>query len=119
MAPFTVSVRHTLPYLLVEAAGPASLADLCAYMDFVGALARKKPYRRALMDLRAVDIELAFTDHITLGAHAAEKLRDLERVASVVDIKYRTGTSEKAAQKSGLNLRTFTSLADGIGWIIE
>ncbi len=69
------------------------------------------------MDLQGVSIEFGFTEHLQLGAHAADTLRHLERVASVVDAKYRTGTSEKAAQKLGLQLRTFTSLQEGLDWV--
>lgn len=117
MANFTITVQHGLPHLVVEAAGPATLADLCAYMDFVGALAKRLGCRRVVMNLLGVDIALAFTDHLTLGAHAAEMLKDIERVASVVNPKYRTGTSEKAAQNMGLRLRTFTSLEEGQAWL--
>ncbi|MGV3573162.1 MAG: hypothetical protein ACO1PB_21420 [Ramlibacter sp.] len=117
MEAFTITVRDGTPYLLVEAAGPATLVELCAYMDFVAGLARGRRCRKVVMDLLGVDIRFSFTDHLTLGAHAAHALQDLEQVASVVNPKYRTGTSEKAAQKSGLRLRTFTRLDEGVAWV--
>ncbi|HEY8358737.1 MAG TPA: hypothetical protein VIL30_14865 [Ramlibacter sp.] len=117
MPPFTITVHPDQALLLVEASGTATLAELCAYMDFVAALARSRRARQAVLNLLAVDIQFSFTDHLTLGAHAAQALHELERVASVVNGKYRSGTSEKAAQKSGLRLRTFTDLAEGLAWV--
>lgn len=115
--PFSVTVHHGLPYLLVEVGGPASLADLCGVTDLTATIAGRG-YRRALIDLLAMDhSSLSFTDHLTLGAHAAERLSRLERVATVVTPANRKGTSEKAAQKLGLRLRTFTDLAEAVHWI--
>lgn len=117
--PFTITVHHSPEHLVVAGSGPALLADLCGYMDLVGGIAGREGYHRAVLDLSGVEIALSFTDHLQLGAHAADRLRNLERVASVVPEKYRTGSSEKAAQKSGLHLRTFTDLAEGLAWVAE
>ena len=117
MDAFSLSAHRGLPYLLVEAAGPATLAELCAYVDFVAALAQWRHESRAMLDLLQVQITLTFTEHLQLGSYAAERLQQLERVASVVPQRYRTGSSEKAAQKSGLHLRTFTSLEEGLAWL--
>ena len=116
---FTATVHHGPDYLLVAGAGPALLTDLCGFMDLVATVAAKGHYRRAVLNLLEVEIALTFTEHLQLGAHAAERLRSLERVASVVSVQNRKGTSEKAAQKMGLRLRTFTSLAEGLQWIGE
>jgi hypothetical protein len=114
--PFTVFVEHGA-FLTVRASGPALLADICGLFNLVAEVAARKGDRRALLDLRAVEIDFSFTDHLQLGTHAAQTLRELERVASVVAPRYRTGTSEKAAQKLGLQLRTFTSLDEGLAWL--
>lgn len=116
---FTITVRPRPDCLLVEATGTASLAELCSYMDFVAALAGKQNQRRAVLNLLDLDVQFSFTDHLNLGAHAAAKLAQLDRVASVVNPRYRTGTSEKAAQKMGLKLRTFTSLDEGLDWVLR
>ena len=116
---FTATVHHGPDYLLVEGAGPALLTDLCGFMDLVATVSHKGGYRRAVLDLLGVEIALTFTEHLQLGAHAADRLSNLERVASVVSVQNRKGTSEKAAQKFGLRLRTFTSLAEGLQWIRE
>ena len=115
---FTVTVDHSFDYLLVKASGPASLADLFGYMDLVATIATNVGSRRAVMDLQDVVIDLAFTDHLKLGVYASDRLRHLKRVASVVSVANRSGTSEKAAQQMGLQLKTFTSLEEGLAWIV-
>lgn len=117
--PFALVAHHRADHLVVEASGQGGLAELCACMDFTGSLARASGYRKAVLDLRALEVTLSFTEHLQLGAHAADRLQGLQRVASVVPAKYRTGTSEKAARKSGLPLKTFTSLQEGIAWLAE
>jgi len=116
---FTATVHHGPDYLLVEGSGPALLTDLCGFMDLVATVADRGRYRRAVLDLVDVEIALTFTEHLHLGAHAAERLRNLDRVASIVSLQNRKGTSEKAAQKLGLQLRTFTSQAQALAWIGE
>jgi hypothetical protein len=72
-----------------------------------------------VLDLLDVAIELAFTDHLQLGSYVAQQLQHVERVASLVPDRYRTGTSEKAAQKGGLLLRTFTDRDAAFAWVRE
>jgi hypothetical protein len=116
---FTASVHHHPEFLLVAGSGPALLTDLCGFMDLVATIAAKSGYRRAVLNLLEVEIALTFTEHLHLGAYAAERLHNLERVASVVSAQNRKGTSEKAAQKFGLELRTFTALDDGLQWVVQ
>ena len=116
--PFSLTVLHEPQLLLVEARGLASLGDLCGLFDLVRTTAEKHGHARALLDLTAVEIAFSFTDHLALGAHAAAEVRHMTRVASVVSPKFRVGTSEKAAQKMGANLRTFTVLAEAREWVL-
>lgn len=116
---FTVTVEHSHEYLLVKASGVALLADLYGYMDLVATIATKMGNRRAVLDLRGTEIHLMFTDHLNLGVYASDRLRHLKRVASVVSVANRSGTSEKAAQQMGLQLKTFTSLDEGLEWIVQ
>ncbi len=114
---FCVSVHHGPRYLTANGTGPALLTDLFGYMDLVGTIAGKAGYRWAVLNLSGVEIALTFTEHLHLGAYAAQRLRNLDRVASIVSVQNRKGTSEKAAQKMGLQLRTFTDLQEGLAWV--
>jgi len=115
--PFALRVRHEDGILVAQSSGSVGLADLCGMADLVGTITAMSGERRAVLDLLATNIGLGFTDHLQLGTYVAQRLHHLERVASVVPERYRTGTSEKAAQKSGLQLRTFTDLGEGLRWV--
>ena len=118
-SPFVIRVHREAGLLVAEATGTASLADLCGLAALVGATTTLTGERRAMLDLLALEVRLAFTEHLQLGSTVAEQLRHLERVASVVPERYRTGTSEKVAQKGGLPFRTFTDTAQALRWLRE
>ncbi|TFZ07641.1 hypothetical protein [Ramlibacter humi] len=119
MAPLTFTLHYGPGQLMVEAHGLATLADLYGLADLVATVCAKQGWRRAGMNLLGVEHTqaISFTDHLQLGAYIAERLAHLERVASIVPQRYRTGTSEKAAQKAGLQLRTFTVLEEATAWL--
>jgi len=115
--PFAVAIAHERDHLAVSASGPAKLADVLGLIDLTATIAKMAGHRRVLLNMLHVEIAFAFTEHLQLGAYAAERLGAMERVASIVDPRLRIGTSEKAAQKMGLQLRTFTSLDEGVQWL--
>lgn len=115
--PFTLTVEPGPAYLFVVGAGPVSLAELCAAADFVASLAQRQGRQRALIELSGTEPHLSFTDHLQLGTHVAQAFAGLQRVATVVSADNRVGTSEKAARKSGLRLRTFTDLDTAQKWL--
>ena len=114
---FSVTVTYEDGVLRLKGAGPATLADLCGLASLGGTVAQLARYHRVLVDLQDTQPHLSFTDHIQLGAHFAHEFRQAERVATVVSPRDRVGTSEKAAQKSGLTLQTFTELAPASEWL--
>lgn len=115
--PFTIAIHQDGQYLLIVGSGTAQLCDLMAVADVAARVARTRNARFVMVDLLEVEPTLSFTDHLQLGAHFAAALAGLERVASVVAPRFRTGTSEKAAQKAGVNLRTFTDRAEADRWL--
>ena len=115
--PFLVQIDHDQPWLLAPVSGPATLADLCGAADLIATVARLKGYRRALIDMLAMEPHLSFTDHLQLGTYVAAALDDLERVATVVTEQVRSGASEKAAQRSGLGLRAFVDGEEARRWL--
>ena len=62
---------------------------------------------------------ILFTDHFQLGSQAAQLLRHLDKLASVVPADKITRTSEKVAQKQGFQLRVFTSMDEAVRWLGE
>lgn len=114
---FTVSVRRDGHLLVVSATGHANLGDLLGLADLVARVSSTDGIARVLIDLLGVDHQLSFTQHLSLGAHVSQVAAGLDRVATVVPLALRTGTSEKAAQKLGANLRTFTELESALQWL--
>jgi hypothetical protein len=117
--PFVIHVHNEAGVLVAQARGTGTLAALCGLAALVGATSERSGERRVVLDLLDVAIELAFTDHLQLGSYVARQLQHVERVASLVPDRYRTGTSEKAAQKGGLLLRTFTDRDAAFAWVRE
>ena len=115
--PLQLIVRRDLPYLVVEMSGPAGLAEHRGMVALVAAVCAAAPYRKCLIDLRGIQTELAFTEHLQLGSYAGESFSILEKVASVVTPELRNGTSERAAQKAGARLRTFMDIEEAKAWL--
>jgi hypothetical protein len=106
-------------YLAVESRGEADLEDFYLGIDYAAIVAMRDGHTRVLFDLRATRQSMPFSSHLLLGQQVAKSFDFAERVASVVPQEYRTGSSEKAAQKSGLNLRAFVNLDEAVRWLNE
>lgn len=114
---FSLQISPEPELLRIQASGPMDLGDLCGMFDLAARVAEMNGHRRILLNLLEVQVDLSFTQHLHLGSHAASSLKKVERAASVVSVANRRGTSEKAAQKFGLQFRTFTDLNEGLAWI--
>lgn len=114
---FTVCVAFESGFLHLKGSGPATLTHLCGLASLGGTVSHRSGFTRVLVDLRDTLPELSFTDHMQLGTHFAHEFRQAERVATVVQPRDRVGTSEKAAQRSGLTLQTFTDAAQAREWL--
>jgi hypothetical protein len=68
--------------------------------------------------LLSVEPNLSPDEHFMVGRQAGEAFRGMEKVACVVDERFRTGVGEKAAQAAGKQLRTFTALAEAEEWLM-
>lgn len=115
---WTVSVEHSLTYLYVVGSGPATLPDMCGLADMIATICARTRKRRVLFDLLGAEVfGFTFTEHLTLGAYVAQSLGGLERVATVVIPRNHVGTSERAAQHHGLEVKTFTELQPARTWL--
>jgi hypothetical protein len=114
---FSLEVSPSRGYLLIAAVGHMDLGDMLGLFDLAGRLCETNGHRRMLVNLLDVKPHLTFTEHLHLGAHAGSCLQRLQRVATVATEMNRPGTSEKAAQKAGLDLRTFSELDQATVWV--
>lgn len=115
--PFDVTVRRQPDFTSVTVTGPASLDAFVDLITGMAAETRRRGDRRVLVDLLGVLGELKFTDHFQMGTQAAQHLRHLDKLASVVPPERITHTSEKVAVKQGFQLRVFTSLEEAVQWL--
>ena len=97
----------------------AQLADLKGFTDLIATLCREEQRQFVLVDLLDVGPHFTFAGPLQLGLYVADKLGSLVRMATVVPVHLRSGNSERAAQKSGMLLRTFTDLAEARVWLKE
>jgi len=111
--------REAADLLIVVGQGRATLADLKGFADLIATICAEENRQRVMVNLLDVDQDLSFTDHLQLGVYIAEKLGFLRKMATVVPAQYRSGNSERAAQKSGLKLRTFLSITEARDWLDE
>jgi hypothetical protein len=114
-----VSVTREDELLVVKGGGDAALPDLKGFADMIATICREEQRQYVLVDLLDVAQSLTFTEHLQLGVYIAERLAFLTRMATVVPVALRTGNSERAAQKSGLKLRTFTDIGEARAWLRE
>jgi len=114
-----VSVNREDELLVVIGRGEAVLSELKGFSDLIATLCREEQRQFVLVDLREATQHLTFTEHLQLGLYVAEKLGSLARMATVVPVAERSGNSERAAQKSGMHLRTFTDMAEARAWMAE
>jgi hypothetical protein len=112
-----VSVTREDELLVVKGRGAAQLVDLKGFADLVATICRDEQREFVLVDLVDVQQSLTFTEHLQLGVYIAQRLSFLTRMATVVPLAQRTGNSERAAQKSGLKLRTFTDMGEAREWL--
>ena len=117
--PFTVTTTRFPQYVLFQVSGPASLKN---YFDLIDEAARHTTSngdKLAMVDLRQVAGRLSFTDQFFIGDVVGQKLAHLSRLASVVADDPTSYNSEKVANRKGLNLRSFNSEQDAVGWLLE
>jgi hypothetical protein len=117
--PLNVTTQHLPGYVSVKITGPASLDDFVGLIATVGTQTRQRGDKRVLVDLLGVEGDMKFTEHFQLGSQAAQHLRHLERMASVVPEDKITRTSEKVALKQGFQLRVFTSMGEALEWLLQ
>lgn len=117
--PLDAKIHRSPQFTSVTVTGPATLDDFVALMTRLGEQTRLDGDKRILVNLMGVEGELKFTDHFQLGSQAAQLLRHLDKLASVVPADKITHTSEKVAQKQGFQLRVFTSTEEATRWLGE
>lgn len=118
MNSFSITVKHLLTYLLVEATGNASLKELLALTEFGSSLHEVAPASQALVNVTGLEVRLDFAEQLLLGSHLAGALREYKRIAVVVGKRRPLRAVEIAAQELGLRqLQFFWDIQSARRWV--
>ena len=78
---------------------------------------RTHGYPRVLVNFLDADGALGEEERRLAGEAAAQNLKHLDRVATVVRRQAITGTTEASAVKHGLKMRTFDAIGEAVNWL--
>jgi hypothetical protein len=117
--PFTISFQREPGYVRYDVEGPPSLKN---YFDLIEMAAKQMAAdgdKNLLVDLRRVSGRLSFTDQFFIGDVVADKLANIDKLATLVADDPESYNSKKVAQRKGLNLQTFSSEDEAIAWLVQ
>jgi hypothetical protein len=114
----TLTVTNNPGYLSVAAAGSATLDDMFDMINQVAVSVAQFGASKVLVDQTKIQEDFRFTDHFAIGERVVMVFHHMDKAASVVRPDRRTGTSEKVAQKQGVQLRVFTSKDEAVAWLL-
>lgn len=117
--PFQSTITRSAQFVRWRVSGPTSLENFVALVDAVAAESRRRGDSKVMVDLRAVEGTLKFTEQLSVGEIVALKLPHLVKLASVVPPEQITRNSERVAVRKGLQLRVFSREEEAAAWLTE
>ena len=117
--PFQVTVQRLPDHVRYDVGGPASLKNYFDLIELAASNVRSHGDRRALVDLRGVAGRLVFTDQLFIGEVVAEKLSQMDKVATLVLEDPRSYYSPKVASRKGVSVMSFDDEAAALAWLLE
>jgi hypothetical protein len=114
---FNIGIQHGGLALFVVGTGAAQICDMLSLIDAAATVSRIKGYRCVSIDLLAATPMLDTREHEQLGAHAANVLRHVGKVAVIVSIDHPDRTACETAKREGLNIEVFTDLHVADTWL--
>ncbi len=116
-AAFEVATRRTSAWLNVVVSGGPTLEQLVSTLHVIGIESESATRPAMLLDLRAVGTVYGPADLVRVGHEIASSFVHLARVALLVAPGRITRLSERAARRSGLDVRVFDSDALALAWL--
>lgn len=117
--PFHSIIHRSAKFVRWRVSGPNSLGNFVTLIDAVAAETRRRGDSKVMVDLRAVEGTLKFTDQLSVGELVALRLAHLAKLASVVPPEQVTRNSERVALRKGVQLRVFSQEEDAAAWLAE
>jgi hypothetical protein len=114
---YDVSVRRLPHYYRVQVTGEPTFDQLVSLVHLLGVQSSGWKHDRVLVDLRQVEALYTPEEQFRMGEELALSLSHMQRIASVVPTHRVTRISERAAQRSGVQLQVFDSEPEAIAWL--
>jgi hypothetical protein len=111
-------IEHHDRFSVVRVKGSPSLDAFLSFVQLMEAETSSWPHRLGLFDLRRIDTLQPFTEQFAIGEAVVRCLGRLDKLASVVPEGRMTGTSQKVAQRGGVDLRVFTDEPEATAWLL-
>lgn len=106
-------------YVRVTLAGRPDFAKMLSLIDIGQHETQQARVKRLLIDATPLDAISPIAVQAILGEHIAMRLAHIPRIACIVPEANRTGNVEKVARSNGANLRTFSTEADALAWLVQ
>ena len=116
---FHATPWHGETYDKVTVTGSPNFEQLLSLLEVMRVDSRGSPHRLMMLDLRASETPLRFTERLRLGAEVARTLAHLRGFALLVPRQRITGVSAKAAQRLGANMGVFGSEEEAVEWLMR
>lgn len=106
-------------HIRVTLAGRPDFAELLSFIDTGQHETQQARAKRLLVDVTPLDAISPLAVQAILGEHIAMRLAHIPRIACIVREEVRTGNVEKVARSNGANMRTFSTEAEGMAWLMQ
>lgn len=114
---FNLSVQYSPGYLLIVTSGTARMAEFCASTSFLADLARQLAYRKVLLDMLSLDMELGPGDTSAVIEHVRQWWPPIDRLAYVQPPGTSYGILATVCESRGIASQEFDSLAAAEKWL--
>lgn len=118
MPAWMVTLRHGLPFLVVNAQGSPTQTELWQLVDLIDEASARTEHDSVILSLLEMELDESFSAHRQLLAHAARRLSRLESIA-IVSVTNSLDINEVVARSLGLKLRLFTDRVEAARWTRE
>ena len=114
---FDVAIDLELHFVRITVSGQLAIEELLSMIHLLGVESETWNEDRVLVDLRSVQTVFTLLDHYRIGEEAAASLSHMGKIASLVTPERVTRMSEKAARRSGTNVRVFDDERAAVAWL--
>ena len=114
---FDVAIDAAAHYIRVTVSGAPTFEQVLSMIHLLGVESETWDEGQVLVDLRGVVTPFDRAEQFRIGEEAAVSLSHMDRIASLVPPERVTRVSEKAARRTGTNVRVFDDERAAVRWL--